>query len=463
MILAGGGGKGAYEVGAWLAMQDMIKEINVNIGAFSGAFVGALNGALFACNSPKEIEKIWSEVNPKKILSLDFKRAVNAMPWRTLAGKIIRESVGLFAYSVPVVNLFNLFVDGVSIKKSIEENGFFSRDGLKEIINDAGIDKRIDSCNKHVLASCYDEKEKTVEYIKIDSAKCKDVLLASSALPIVFGKQSISGKGTYRDGGLEDNLPICPLLKNNYSNMHPCKKYIVIHLENDDIKRFENLDLNGCKLYHIFPEKNLGGWIGMLDFTQKGIEKRKNQAINEMNKQYNYIQETKDLFEDNSPGEVHYVNGKIYNSVSEVYNQLHKRINVLSDEEFVQSLSNGADIICIKTSKLGKAVYDLILLSEKHFKIVLASLGAIMAFEISSAGLLTPVALGTIAPAVTIMGQETIFGLVGLILISKTPKIIAKIRNYKCEKQEDGSLLLVSKKYIDNEIDELKYLYNSLS
>ena len=43
LVLAGGGTKGAYEVGVWKAL----KEMNINITAVVGASIGALNGALF--------------------------------------------------------------------------------------------------------------------------------------------------------------------------------------------------------------------------------------------------------------------------------------------------------------------------------------------------------------------------------------------------------------------------------
>ena len=44
LILAGGGGKGAYEIGVWKAMKEL--GIDKKIQAVSGASVGGLNGAL---------------------------------------------------------------------------------------------------------------------------------------------------------------------------------------------------------------------------------------------------------------------------------------------------------------------------------------------------------------------------------------------------------------------------------
>ena len=46
LVLSGGGGKGAYELGVWKAL----KELNLNkyISVFSGTSIGAFNAALFA-------------------------------------------------------------------------------------------------------------------------------------------------------------------------------------------------------------------------------------------------------------------------------------------------------------------------------------------------------------------------------------------------------------------------------
>ena len=43
LVLAGGGTKGAYQVGVWKAL----KELDINVKAIAGTSIGALNGALF--------------------------------------------------------------------------------------------------------------------------------------------------------------------------------------------------------------------------------------------------------------------------------------------------------------------------------------------------------------------------------------------------------------------------------
>ena len=43
LVLAGGGGKGGYEIGVWKALKE---SKTLSIGAVSGTSVGALNAAL---------------------------------------------------------------------------------------------------------------------------------------------------------------------------------------------------------------------------------------------------------------------------------------------------------------------------------------------------------------------------------------------------------------------------------
>ncbi|MBR5578569.1 MAG: patatin-like phospholipase family protein, partial [Lachnospiraceae bacterium] len=66
LCLAGGGGKGAYEIGVWKALAE---EDSIKFKAVSGASVGALNAALFATMQVSEAEEIWKKIKPDVLLS----------------------------------------------------------------------------------------------------------------------------------------------------------------------------------------------------------------------------------------------------------------------------------------------------------------------------------------------------------------------------------------------------------
>ena len=53
LVLEGGGAKGAYQIGAWKAMQ----EAGVKIKGIAGTSVGALNGALICMGDLEKAEQ----------------------------------------------------------------------------------------------------------------------------------------------------------------------------------------------------------------------------------------------------------------------------------------------------------------------------------------------------------------------------------------------------------------------
>ena len=55
LVLAGGGTKGAYEVGIWKAL----KEIGLNITAVVGTSIGALNGAFMVQKDYYKAVNMW--------------------------------------------------------------------------------------------------------------------------------------------------------------------------------------------------------------------------------------------------------------------------------------------------------------------------------------------------------------------------------------------------------------------
>ena len=58
LILAGGGAKGAYQMGAWKAMR----EIGIKIEAIAGVSIGAINGAFIAQGDYDRAIDFWNNV-----------------------------------------------------------------------------------------------------------------------------------------------------------------------------------------------------------------------------------------------------------------------------------------------------------------------------------------------------------------------------------------------------------------
>ena len=66
LVLAGGGAKGIYQIGAWRA----IRELEIPITCVVGTSVGAMNGAMVACGQYEGAVALWENMSIEKGFSL---------------------------------------------------------------------------------------------------------------------------------------------------------------------------------------------------------------------------------------------------------------------------------------------------------------------------------------------------------------------------------------------------------
>ena len=66
LVLAGGGVRGAYQIGVWKAL----KELKIKVSAVSGVSIGAVNGALFVQGSKTKAERLWNKIAIDDIILL---------------------------------------------------------------------------------------------------------------------------------------------------------------------------------------------------------------------------------------------------------------------------------------------------------------------------------------------------------------------------------------------------------
>lgn len=189
LVLAGGGTKGAYQVGVWKALQ----ELNINVTAIVGTSIGALNGALFLQDDIDSVIKMYEHIKINNIMNIEG----------------IDSNKNIFDLS----NIFNLAADYTK-QKGIDNTPL--RNMIREYIN---MDKLYDSRINFGLVT-YSVKNKTpLRKFKneIPKEQMEDYLLASSCFPI-FKPQIINGE-EYFDGGLYDNSPYNMLIENGYKNI----------------------------------------------------------------------------------------------------------------------------------------------------------------------------------------------------------------------------------------------------
>ena len=253
LVLAGGGGKGSYQIGVWKAIIEL--GLDKYISAISGTSVGALNACLIHQGNYEIAEKIWLDNKlGEKILSFSEEKK-EAIIERILKSASIAH--------LPI-NIINSLVH-------IYSSGIFSRRGIEEIIdNSLNFDLLIDS-DIPVFATItrgfpFNNKAEYVNLNKNSKDKIKQILLATSAIPVAFQKENID-RVSYVDGGVVDNEPVRPLYD------YGCDVIIVVHLSRDhiiDLHQFPN-----SKIIEIVPQQFLGNLFeGTLKFDRNTMHKR---------------------------------------------------------------------------------------------------------------------------------------------------------------------------------------------
>ncbi|WP_406543353.1 patatin-like phospholipase family protein [Clostridium ljungdahlii] len=254
LVLTGGGGKGAYHIGVWKALREY--GIDKNITAISGTSVGILNGILFAQGNYNVAETVWKNISKDKILKLDMKKIILKL-----------LEIGLIKGEMAALTI---------IFREFYGNGIFSREGLVKIIDDNINLGYISNCYLDIFAAAYNINTLKIDYLKIngkDDKTIKKILLASSALPIIFDNEEIDGQ-YYIDGGVKDNVPIKPLYDRGIRN------FIVVHLARNSL--YNSGSFKDANIIEIVPSNSQGDLLtGTLDFSKESTERRIGQGYND--------------------------------------------------------------------------------------------------------------------------------------------------------------------------------------
>lgn len=252
LILAGGGAKGAYQIGAWKAMR----ELNIEFEAIAGVSIGAINGALIAGSDFDDALELWSnvEVSSGINMSTELKDPNNLFSFSNFP-QIIHEIVRKGGVDVnPARELIGKYVNEDAVRKSKIPLGIVTFD-LSEF--------------------------KPVELFVEDMPKGEllDYLMASARVP-GLSKQGPS-KGNYLDGGIYDNAPIGILRKRGINRL------IVVDISN--IKGIgHKQDFSCADIIYIrpFDAKELGE---SFEFDRKMTEKRIDMGYLDTKKAFGYL------------------------------------------------------------------------------------------------------------------------------------------------------------------------------
>ena len=221
LVLAGGGGKGAYQIGALRALDEagLLKQV----AAVAGTSIGAINAVLYMEQDYEKAYKTWDDINMGVLFDFD--------PAMLAQGKL-----------------------------------YFSREEMNRLMEQYVDYPRISGSDKEIYCGVAEELPGggyRAEYMKLNGksvGEIKNILMASTAMPIVYDTVLIGGR-RYRDGGVVDNEPIRPLYDAGI------RKFIVIGLTAGRV--FSSASFPDAEFTVIDPTHDLGDiFTGTLNFYE---------------------------------------------------------------------------------------------------------------------------------------------------------------------------------------------------
>ncbi|MFP4178071.1 MAG: patatin-like phospholipase family protein [Acholeplasmataceae bacterium] len=245
LCLTGGGARGAYQIGALMALKEL--DILKNVAAYSGTSIGAANAALVASTSVEKARDVWFSI-PEE----NMKKQENLIR-RFTKERLLAIDQGIYK--------MDLFED--IITSNVDFDNLHDKDVFVTVAQGGNIE---DSVFQLLLTSYrhFIKKERQAIYLPLKELSREDAskgIIASCSIPIVFPAVEYHEK-KYYDGGVVDNIPVQPLVD------HGCDEIIIIHLNRTFFFRTDRFE--GVRFHEIKHKKGLGR---VLDFSMAHTEK----------------------------------------------------------------------------------------------------------------------------------------------------------------------------------------------
>ena len=238
LVFAGGGAKGAYQIGVWKALS----ELDIKIGLSVGTSVGALNGALYAQKEFELAKDLWLNMSMESVFVGDpeFLEGLT----KTFNKKILKNDISFYKklYSY-IYN--NKGLDITPLRQNIQR--ILNEDKLRN----SGIDFGF------VTYSINDRKPLKLFVNEIATGEVKYYLLGSALVPGFAQDKDFPVK--FIDGGIHDRFPIQMAIDKGYKNI------IAVETGNKKRKKYENANIT-----YIVPSGDTGNF---LIFDKKTSEK----------------------------------------------------------------------------------------------------------------------------------------------------------------------------------------------
>lgn len=196
LVLAGGGVKGSYQIGAYLAF----KKCGINIDGVVGTSIGSFNAALIACGKEKELYNFWKNVDIGELLEFNPKY-VDSVNNKDIFKELI------YGIEQMTIIVKNKGISSTNMKKTLE--CMLDEDLLMKSKMDYGL----------VTVSISDLKPLYLFKKDMKKGHIAEYILASCNLP-VFKSQKLIDDKYYIDGGFYDNNPVNMLIEKGYDKIY---------------------------------------------------------------------------------------------------------------------------------------------------------------------------------------------------------------------------------------------------
>lgn len=233
LVLAGGGVRGAYQIGVWKALR----ELGVEVSAVSGTSIGAVNSALIAQGEYEAAQRLWKEISIDKIIALprEMEFGDNLFKIKNFKNIVAEMCKNGGLDMSPLEDIIRTIIDEDKIRRSPTELG--------------------------ISAFSLTDKKEVYKFIEnIPHGKLVDYLMASVCL-IGFRVKSIDME-RFIDGGMANNMPVNMMLDRDIDN--------IIAVNVRGIGAYRHFNLAGRNIINICCESPQNG---IMEFNSDGIEK----------------------------------------------------------------------------------------------------------------------------------------------------------------------------------------------
>ena len=220
LVLAGGGARGSYHIGAWQALIEMGYKFDI----VTGTSVGSLNGTLVALDDFDVAKGMWLSIEDRDVMDI---------PDRVFSRETV-DFIKNFAKEkgislAPLENMIVRFVDEEKVRASRCRYGLVT-----------------------VNVNTRKPVELTID--EIPQGKLVDYMLASSAWVPFLQPRTIDGQ-VYIDGGFYDNLP------RNLAARMGADEIVEVDLDSFGFERPLKEEHKGIKITRVESWHNLGSFL----------------------------------------------------------------------------------------------------------------------------------------------------------------------------------------------------------